>query len=244
MIIDEPLRIAICDDMEDDAEKLSAMLKECKTPAVCEIFSSGEALLEAYRPQKYDLLLTDIYMGGMSGVDAVAKIREIDEDIPVAFITTSTEFTLQSYRLSALKYIEKPVQLRDLEDILNLAMLKRDNAPHLLLHKNGREYAIPFYQILYLEQQNHLLHIYLKNGSSEQFYEKLSAVLPQLEEQGFFSPHKSFAVNLAFVRDIDTDYRCFIMVNDKNIPIRRESMGKAKKALEAYLFRKTRGCPV
>lgn len=242
MIAEEPLRIAVCDDSEEDARKLSAMIDGCSVPTVCDVFTSGEALLEAYEPRKYDLLLSDIYMDGISGVDAITKIRETDEDIPVAFITTSTEFALQSYRLSVLKYIEKPVHKKEIEDMLNLALLKKESAPRLPVHKNGQEIAVPFHRILYLEQQNHLLNIHLQGGESIQVYEKLSALLPQLEAQNFFSPHKSFAVNLSFVREIDTDYRCFIMADEKNIPIRRESMGKAKKALETFLFDRTRGC--
>lgn len=242
LISEESLYIAVCDDSEADAQKLSAIIEECKIPAVCEIFYSAEALLEAYEPQKYDLLLSDIYMEGLNGVDAVTRIREIDEDIPVAFITTSTDFALQSYRLSALKYIEKPVQKKDIEEILNLARMKRESAPRLPVHKNGQEFLIPYRRILYLEQQNHLLNIHLKDGEVIQIYEKLSSLLPLLETQDFFSPHKSFAVNLAYVREIDTDYRCFIMADEKNIPIRRESMGKAKKALEDFLFARTRGC--
>ena len=72
-------------------------------------------------------------------------------------------------------------------------------------------------------------------------YEKLQNLLPQLEEQPFFHPHKSFTVNLICVEYIDNELRCFHMQNGKNVPIRRETLGKAKKALETYLFDRTRG---
>ena len=56
----------------------------------CTQFGSSEELLEAFRPGKFDLLLMDIYMDGMTGVEAVQKIREMDDAIPIAFTTTST----------------------------------------------------------------------------------------------------------------------------------------------------------
>ncbi|WP_313523765.1 LytTR family DNA-binding domain-containing protein [Anaerotignum sp.] len=237
----EELHIAICEDTQSEEEKLLALLEQSEIPNRCTVFTSGEALLEAYQPQTFDLLLMDIYMGGMTGVQAVTKIRELDEEIPIAFITTSTDHTLESYRLSALKYIEKPFQKKDIEEILKLAQLKKRDAPSLVIHRNGKAEKILFSQILYLEQQTHQVMIYLKSGETMQVYDKLSAFSPQLVGQAFFTPHKSFSVNLAFVRMIDIELKCFVMQNNKNVPIRRESMGKAKKAYEGFLFGRTRG---
>lgn len=237
----EPLKIAICEDTHSEEEKLLALINKSNVPTSCTVFTSGEALLKAYEPQAFDLLLMDIYMGGMTGVEAVSKIREIDEDIPVAFITTSTDHALESYRLSALKYIEKPFKQKDVEEILKLAQLKKSNVPALMIKRNGKAEKIPFSQILFLEQQTHQVNINLKNGDTVQIYEKLSTLLPQLAEQDFFSPHKSFSVNLSFVRFIDMELKCFVMQNNKNVPIRRESISKAKKALEGFLFHRTRG---
>ena len=237
----EPLKIAICEDTHSEEEKLLAIINKSDIKASCTVFTSGEALLKVYEPQAFDLLLMDIYMVGITGVETVSKIREIDEDIPIAFITTSTDHTLESYRLSALKYIEKPFKQKDIEEILTLAQLKKSNVPSLIIKRNGKAEKIPFSQILYLEQQTHQVNIYLKNKDTVQIYEKLSVLLPQLEEQAFFSPHKSFSVNISFVRFIDMELKCFVMQNNKNVPIRRESMAKAKKALENFLFHKTRG---
>ena len=240
-ILIEPLKVAICEDTKSDKEALLSLFSKINIPVNYSLFSSGEELLENFKPDIYDLLLTDIYMEGITGIEAVKKVREIDEDIPIAFITTSTEFALESYRLSALKYIEKPFKKKDIESILKLALMHRDSAPALIIQKNGHAERIPFSQIIFLEQQTHQLIIYLRNQSEIQIYEKLSSLLPQLNAQNFFSPHKSYAVNLAFIRLIDTDLKCFVTHNGKNIPIRRESMGKAKKAFEDFLFNQTRG---
>ncbi|MEG0895540.1 MAG: LytTR family DNA-binding domain-containing protein, partial [Oscillospiraceae bacterium] len=158
----ETLKIAICEDTHSEEEKLLALLNKSDIPTSCTVFTSGEALLKTYEPQAFDLLLMDIYMGGITGVETVSKIREIDEDVPVAFITTSTDHALESYRLSALKYIEKPFKQKDIEEILTLAQLKKSNVPSLVIKKNGIEEKIPFSQILYLEQQTHQVNIYLK----------------------------------------------------------------------------------
>ena len=125
--------------------------------------------------------------------------------------------------------------------MLHLAKMNRDSAPALIMLKNGKENRVRFSQILYLEQQTHHVTIYSRSGAEVSVYEKLSALVPQLERENFFSPHKSYFVNLNSVRSIDTEFRCFIMADGGRVPIRRESMTQARKALEEHLFRKARG---
>lgn len=125
----EPLRLAICDDLPEEREALLALLEQAPIATVCAQFASSEELLEAFRPGGFELLLMDIYMDGMTGVEAVRKIREMDETIPIAFTTTSTEHTLESYRLSVLKYLEKPVRQKDINDLLHLVKLQRGQRP-------------------------------------------------------------------------------------------------------------------
>ena len=133
-------------------------------PPNCTQFGSSEELLEAFRPGKFDLLLMDIYMDGMTGVEAVQKIREMDESIPIAFTTTSTEHTLESYRLSVLKYLEKPVRQKDINDLLHLVKLQRDSAPRLAIRQNGETQKIPLAELFYLEQKAHHVMLYRRNG--------------------------------------------------------------------------------
>ena len=226
--------------MEDDRQNLLAAIQACDIPTNCTVFTNGEDLVKSYIPQKYDLILSDIFMSNMSGIDTIREIRKKDKLIPVAFVTSSLDFALESYRLSALKYIEKPFQKEAVEEILNLALLQRLARPSLKIQKSGKEQLILLSSILYLEQHSHKLTIHYADGSSEEFYEKLSSLLPQLPEDTFFNGHKSYCVNLSFVRHIDSEVKCFVMENMDNVPIRRESFVQAKAALANYLFDNTR----
>ncbi len=236
----EPLYVAVCEDDAPERESLLALLAGCAVSCEVSAFPSGEALLAAWRPGTFDLLLMDIYMDGITGVETVRRLRERGEDLPVAFITGSTDHALDGYRLSALKYIEKPVRQRDLDEILELARLKKASAPALTVQRKGVSESVPISGIAYMEQQGHVLLIHTKNGGVISVYEKLSDAAARLSGAGFFQSHKSFIANLAFVDHIDSELRCFVMHDGKNIPIRRELMGRARLAWENFLFAETR----
>ena len=237
----EPLNLAICDDLPEERKALLALLEQAPIATNCTQFGSSEELLEAFRPGKFDLLLMDIYMDGMTGVEAVQKIREMDDAIPIAFTTTSTEHTLESYRLSVLKYLEKPVRQKDINDLLHLVKLQRDSAPRLAIRQNGETQRLPLSELFYLEQKGHHVMLSRKGGSVLQLYGKLSDLLPQLEGQPFFCPHKSYCVNLAFVRGINEEYQSYELADGKMVPISRSNRAKAKRAWEDFLFARTRG---
>ena len=240
--MEEALQVAICEDSQPDQSRLLQLIRESRIAAECTLFSNGEDLCKHYTPQKYDLLMMDIYMEGMTGVEAISRIREVDREVPVAFVTSSTEFALEGYRLSALKYLEKPVQREEVEESLELARRMRAAVPSFTYRRQGTEYRVRMRDLLYLEQRGHALLLHLAGDREERLYDKLSAHLAQLEQRGFFSPHKSYCVNLDAVRQLEPELRCFVMQNGENVPIRRESMGQAKKVLLDHLCRKTRGC--
>ena len=155
--------------LPEEREALLTLLEQAPIATVCAQFASSEELLEAFRPGGFDLLLMDIYMDGMTGVEAVREIREMDESIPIAFATTSTEHTLESYRLSVLKYLEKPVRQKDINDLLHLVKLQRDSAPRLAIRQGGETQKIPLSELFYLEQKAHHVFLYRRDGGTALF---------------------------------------------------------------------------
>ena len=237
----EPLRVAVCEDRREEREALLAMLADCAEANDPAVFSSGEALLAAYRPGAFDLLLMDIYLDGITGVETVEQVRQMGDAVPVAFLTTSPDHTADGYRLSALMYLKKPVDRGRLEEMLELARLKRDNAPALTVSRGGGTARLPLSRILCLEQQGRQVLISLQGGQTAAVYGKLTDLLPQLEARPFFRSHKSYLVHLAQVQRIDQELRCFVLADGENVPIRRDLMGKARRAWEDFLFARTRG---
>ena len=80
--MDEPLKILVCEDSPADEERLLGILGASSIPNEVTVFHSGEELLAAFEPMTYDLLLSDIYMGGITGVETVKQLRQQDAFLP------------------------------------------------------------------------------------------------------------------------------------------------------------------
>ena len=108
--------IAVCDDEEKELDRIEAFLiryRDVKQTLVYQVerFASAEELLERVREEDYvpDLLLLDIFMSGMSGIEAAKEMRRLGHDMPIIFLTTSTDFALDAYRVDAIQYLVKPL---------------------------------------------------------------------------------------------------------------------------------------
>ena len=230
------LRVALIDDSEDDRQRILGMIADSAVPCKVTTYNNAESFLEAYRPRSYDLLIVDIFMSELSGIDCMEKVRRMDPTVAVAFQTSSQDHALSSYRLDAIKYLEKPVDGKEVRRLLALVFEHKTNIDCICVMQGGKEMRIPISDILYLEQEKRQVHIHLLNGEDVTIYDKISSYIPSLETEGFWSGHKSFLVNLSQVQYIDESCRAFSLIDESKIPIRRTSMSKAKAMFKEYLI--------
>lgn len=236
----EELLIALCEDDADEQKKLISLIQSGCVPAKTTVFDSGEALLGNNPSGCFDLVLMDIYMDGISGVEAARRIRNIDPEIPVAFVTTSKEHALDGYRLNVNRYLEKPVSQKAMDDVLLFALDRRENPPGITILVQGRPLSLPVRRLLYVEQKAHYLTFHLLDNKTIQAKGKLDELMPQLEAFPFFRCHKSYLANLAFVTGIDRELMVFHMRGGEKVYIRRENFKKARQAWELFLFEEAR----
>lgn len=238
----EQLRIAVCEDDPADRDRLRVLIGQSGVPASVDVFETGEAFLAAYRPGRFDLIFMDIYLGGVDGVEAVRRVRELEEDLPVAFTTASKDFALESYRLDVKKYIEKddPAAGRMVEEMLVLAQ-SRGAERDVILFGRRNPLRLPAARLRYVEQREHNLIFRLTGGEEIKRKGRLDDLEPLLEGRPFFRCHKSYLVNLAFVRSADKEQMVFQMREGGSAYVRRELYYKARSAWENWLFSQARG---
>ncbi len=236
----QTLQIALCEDSTEETGQLLAYIQESSISAQVSVFANGESFLAQFQPGIFDLILMDIYMGGMTGIEAVQKIRQADNEVPIAFTTVSLDHALDAYRLDVMKYIEKPATQKDIDDVLRLALHRKEQQPHTAVFLCGKSFSIPDSRLLYVEQAAHYLQFHYLGLQSEQKKGKLDDLEPQLNGALFYRCHKSYLVNLAFVTGIDPQMRLFYMKEGNPVYIRRENFNKAKHAWESWVFQDIR----
>lgn len=235
------LKIAICEDDTNEQDRLLNILKTSKYSNEITLFSSGEEFLSNFNPGQFDMIFMDIFMNDITGIDVVTKVRAMDKSVPVAFVTSSLEFTRESYQLDAIKYIEKPVTSNKIEDVLQLAFLKKQAIDKLEISINHTSTEYLLSNILYLEQNARSLNIYLTNGEVVVANKKLIEVESQLIGKGFLRCHKSYIVNLDYIDGVDRELSAFVMTQGSMVYIRKRSFREFQKLFEDYLFVKMQG---
>lgn len=130
------MRIAIVDDLETERAqlktRLARQLRLCGAEADLLEFESGESFLAAEKEQRFTAAFLDIYMHGMSGMDAAKELRKTDADCLLVFTTTSTDHALEGFQVRALHYLVKPFSEEELSALL-AEMLARLPRPEPVL---------------------------------------------------------------------------------------------------------------
>ena len=113
------MRIAIVDDLAAERTllkgRLEWQLQRRKVQADILEYESGETFLEAARKAPFTAAFLDIYMDGMTGMEAAKKLRKTDTDFLLVFITTSTDHALEGFQVRALHYLVKPLTEADID---------------------------------------------------------------------------------------------------------------------------------
>jgi len=160
------LRIAICDDEQKQIEYLTALVSAWsdRTSVTCTIdtFQSAESFLFDYAEDKNrDILLLDIEMGGMNGVDLAKTIRQTNDTVQIIFITGFPDFIAEGYEVSALHYLMKPVLPEKLHTVLDKAAVNLAKSEKRLSVTYDRQTDfVPLSQIMYIEAQKQYILIH------------------------------------------------------------------------------------
>lgn len=230
------LNIAICEDLQSEREHLLSVLNQTNIPFNIVNFHNAEDFLSQYQLRKYDLIFMDIFMNGMTGIEAATEIRKLDNQVSIVFTTSSLDYTLESYRLKAMNYLEKPVKYQDILPVLQLVNMQKEYIPKISIHTKNGDRQIPLHDILYFEQKGIKFFVFLADNTMLTGNGKIINFIEQLDDNFFYQCHKSYIVNFSYVKSLNKELQVFEMVKGDNVHIRRDGFWKTKKAYEQFLF--------
>lgn len=201
------LYLALCDDSKDDLQEIMMCLGELKKENYrMEImpYLTGTALIEAYaKGRRFNLLVLDMYMEPINGIETARQIRKIDTTVPILIVTSTIEFALEGYAVNAYRYLLKPIDkktfLHEVRAILD-HQEKADQYYFSISNEQGIT-KVKLEDILYFESE--LKTIYLQSWKQRYaFRGTISEVAEKLEKNYFVRVHKSYVVNLRHVKNI------------------------------------------
>lgn len=105
----------------------------------------------------FDLIILDIYMDGMSGMEIAHKIRQREMETPIVFLTASPDFALESYDVNAFGYLLKPIDADKLTAVLERLLVYYDR-PRVSIQCDRRRRYLFLDEIMYVESQNHNIY--------------------------------------------------------------------------------------
>ena len=232
------MRIAVIDDQPADRDYIAALVtrwaKERDQTVVTVPFPSSESFLFTYSEDKdFDILLLDIEMGAINGVELAKTIRAENDALQMVFITGFPDFIAEGYEVSALHYLMKPVDRDKLFSVFDRAAANLGKAERWILLPSGDgQTRVRLDRILYAEAFGHDLTVHTEDGDFA-FRKTIGAWEAELDpEAGFVRCHRSVLVNLRYVSKImRTDV---VLDNGTVLPLARNAVQAVNLAFIRY----------
>jgi len=226
------MRIGICEDNKAHASLLNNLVgqwaEDSGIKADIRCYLSAESFLFSREDElPFDVLLLDIQMDKMTGIELAKKLREQKDDVVIIFITAVKDYVFEGYDVNALHYLLKPVDKDKLSGCLEGAYAEIKKAEKYIIINDTK---VPLSSIMYVEAQAHYIVVaaenkdYILKQGITAFYEELG--------EGFMFCHRSYIVNLSAVKQIKKEE--IILDNGKCLPVSRAKYKEVNEAFIAY----------
>lgn len=215
--------IGICDDDPNFCNVIVTMLNEFLLPDdQVSVYHSGSQLLDAVLGERtpIDLILLDIEMPGISGLETAVELREMQPNVFIIIITNYMKYALKGYEIQAFHYLLKPLNVTKLKKEIDHVRQIVDSFVRDVLYINTKEasFFVPLIHILYIESQGRIITVHTPSHDYC-YYKRIHQLDNELNSKGFFRIHKSFIVNLVCISHINRSNKQVILTNGTKIPV-------------------------
>ncbi len=199
------------------------------------VFNDGDELLDSYKCQ-YDIVFMDIEMVRCDGMTAAMKIREIDKETEIIFITNSPNYAIDGYKVGAFSYLVKPLKYFVFQTELRRALVEANKAKnqYIIISMINNSIKVALDDIYYIESYMHKL-IYHTTAGDYEVYGTMKEIEKKLSDSSFVRSNSGYIVNLKYIDSIKGDT---IFVRDVELKISRSKKNAVMDKLLSYYSRK------
>ena len=233
------IRIAVVDDekaMRDMVCKcINEVIEENISVEISE-YPSGESFLERIKDgEKFDILLTDIQMSEMNGMELGKEIRKANSEMYIIFITSYTEYAAESYMIEAYQYILKQDLEYRLPDVARrlIRMIDLDSKQFRMLKINEGTVKLYYKDIIYIYKDKggkYVTFVTVDNEYRERI--PLRQVFEELKSKTFVMVERGYIVNMKHIHRLSGD--TIYLENNHKVKISRAKLVEVKKEINIY----------
>lgn len=236
------VKVAFCDDDTSVLGELKGLVDQYCTKRNLEIeynifYSSLELLDKIEKGVRYDILFLDVILPNENGIDIAREIRQYDSVVKIIFLTSSSEFAVQSYTVDAYFYQLKPIWEENFFRLMDAAIseCQKEQQRSLILRcKNGIA-RIDLDRLEYCEVLGRTLLFHIENGKVLEGTGSMDKLYGQLSQyENFMRPHRSFLINMEYIQKIS--HKSIMMENQTEIPIPHGKCCEIKNLYLEYAF--------
>jgi DNA-binding LytR/AlgR family response regulator len=238
------MKIAICDDDIQELIHISRLVNEYLsygfTESKTEVHpfeSSMKLLTQVETGIQFDIFLLDVIMPNITGIKLAAEIRKMDQVAKIIFLTSSSEFAVDSYSVGAFNYLLKPIEIEPLFSVLEKACkdILSGLKQYIVVKTPANLSKVFLHELIYVEVTGRTVCFYQKGGialESTSTIAQVEAIL--LLDKRFIKPHRSYIVNLDYIKNLSLEG--FTTTSDLFIPVSRNVYKEVKQAYINYSF--------
>lgn len=231
------MRIAICENQIEQANLLNKQIKKwSKTKNLnisIDTFTNAESFLFQWLDyDKYDIIFLDIKLNAMSGIELSNMIREKNKKMDIVFVTGFFKYALHGYKVGALQYLMKPVNISDLYFCLDKTLERirnNDEQSNLIVETAKKIIKLDYDEIHYCVMFSPYIDIHT-SYEKVTLRKKISEMENELPSEYFIRCHRSYIVNIKHIKSITKND--ILLENGETIPISR---GKYKEINDSFI---------
>lgn len=200
------MKIAICDDEFYQRNMLAQIIEKLAKGLGVRIqtkqYMSGEDLVKRLEDDMYcyDIILLDIQMKALSGIDVAKIVRQTNQSAIIIFITGVADYVFEGYNVKAFNYILKPIDEERVTSVISEAIktLEVQERPYYTLTTKEGTFNIDLEEILYFKSDRRTIEAVTTKGNYV-FYSKLDEIEEGLGEKQFLRVHQRYLLNLLHI---------------------------------------------
>lgn len=237
MSTDSKLRIAVCDDIQTDRTQIIRMTKQILQDeeilhSISGYEDAGTLLADIQNGTQFHILLLDVMMDKMSGMEFAAQLRKKQNKTNIIFISANRELALQGYEVSAVRYLAKPLDENKLKEALLYCYRTWRKKKEILLPTDQGKHRTSFADIQYVEAFDRGTRFVLANETLESRL-KFNEVETLLPKSAFILCHRAYIVNLSCIKYI-RPYE-FSLKSGETVPIAKGRYSVIRKEFIDYI---------